>query len=361
MSEPHPKAPIPVRYEHTPNLADVLQGLGVSLMMSTYQAGKVLTVGVQDGAPVFSFHHFEQAMGLAPHPRRLAVGSRRQVWILNSAPELAPRIEPAGRYDSCFLTRTAHYTGNIHVHEMAWADDELWVVNTLFSCLCTLGDDYSFVPRWRPSFISELAAEDRCHLNGIAMEDHRPRFVTVMSETDTAAGWRPTKATSGCIIDVPSGEVVARGLAMPHSPRFHGKELWVLDSGHGRLSKVDLETGRAEPVAQLDGYTRGLAMYGPYAFIGLSKIRETSVFNGIPIAEHRERLRCGLAVVDVRSGKLVAGLNFHSGVDEIFDVKLLPGVRNPSLSGPLPEIDGAQTVWLVPSPKQTLEPVATPA
>jgi uncharacterized protein (TIGR03032 family) len=341
----------PVHYEHTGNLAAVLQQLGVSLLVSTYQAGKVLAVGTHQNAVVFSFHNFEQAMGMAVGPRRLAVGTRRQVWMLQTAPDIAPRVEPAGRHDACYLTRSAQFTGAIHVHEMAWSGDELWVVNTLFSCLCTLSAEHSFVPRWRPPFISGLAAEDRCHLNGLAMDAGRPRYVTAMAEVDTPAGWRPTKAHSGCLIDVDSGAVVLRGLAMPHSPRLHGGRLWVLDSGHGRLSWVDPAVGRAEPVAHLDGYTRGLAMHGPYAFIGLSKIRETAVFGGIPIAERREKLQCGVEVLDVRTGRTVAGLRFHSGVDEIFDVTLLPGVRCPILSGPLPDADGAQTIWLVPPPQ----------
>jgi uncharacterized protein (TIGR03032 family) len=323
----------------------------VSLLVSTYQAGKVLTVGVHAGQMAFAFTNFEQAMGLALHPRQLAVGTRRQIWVLRSAPDIAPRVEPAGKFDACFLTRTASFTGLIHVHEMAWAGDELWVVNTLFSCLCTLSDSWSFVPRWRPPFISALAAEDRCHLNGLAMADGRPAYVTAMAEVDTPGGWRPTKAHSGCVIDVETSAVVARGLAMPHSPRVHEGNLFVLDSGHGRLSRVDREAGRAEPVVQLNGYTRGLALHGPCAFIGLSKIRESSVFSGIPIAEHREQLQCGVAVVDIRSGQVVAGLKFHSGVEEIFDVKLLPGVRCPILSGPLPELDGTQTIWVVPQPR----------
>jgi uncharacterized protein (TIGR03032 family) len=341
---------IPVHYEHTGNLADVLRQLGVSLLVSTYQAGKVLVVGLYQGALSFAFSNFEQAMGLAPQPRRLAVGTRRQIWLLRAAPDIAPRVEPHGKYDACYLTRSAHFTGSIQVHEMAWLGEELWVVNTFFSCLCTLGEEYSFVPRWRPPFISRLAAEDRCHLNGLALGESGPRFVTVLAESDTPGGWRPTRASSGCVLEVPGGNVVARGLAMPHSPRLHDDRLWVLDSGHGRLSLIDQTAGRAEPVTHLNGYTRGLSFFGPYAFVGLSKIRETSVFGGIPIAEQREKLRCGVEVIDIRSGRVAASLHFHSGVDEIFDVKVLPGVRCPVLSGPLPEADGTQTIWLVPPP-----------
>jgi uncharacterized protein (TIGR03032 family) len=141
---------------------------------------------------------------------------------------------------------------------------------------------------------------------------------------------------------------VARGFTMPHSPRVHDGRLWVLDSGKGRLSTIDRQTGREEPVAHLPGFTRGMTLHGSYAFIGLSKIRETSVFGGIPIAEHRERLHCGVHVVDVRTGQTVASLNFHSGVDEIFAVAVLPGVRFAAVSGPNPAADGSEIIWYVP-------------
>ncbi|MBV9125618.1 MAG: TIGR03032 family protein [Planctomycetes bacterium] len=350
-SPPKPEQKLtPVHYEHTGNFVGLLEQLRLSLLVSTYQAGKVLAVGTHAGAIAISFHNFEQAMGVAVKPGRVAVGTRRQIWTLRSAPDLAARIEPAGQYDACFLTRSAHYTGPIHGHELTWSGDELWIVNTLFSCLCTLQEEYSFVPRWRPPFISALAAEDRCHLNGMALVAGRPRYVTALAECDTPAGWRPTKATSGCLIDVDSGQVIARGLAMPHSPRVHDHRLWVLDSGHGRLSVVDAAGGRVEPVAHLKGYTRGLALHGGFAFIGLSRIRETSVFGGIPIAEQRDQLECGVAVVDLQSGRQVAALVFRSGVEEVFAVQTLPGVRCPTLAGPLHEADGYPSIWLVPQP-----------
>jgi uncharacterized protein (TIGR03032 family) len=242
-------------------------------------------------------------------------------------------------------------TGDIHVHEMAWAGEELWFVNTLFSCLCTLDDRHSFVPRWRPPFITALAAEDRCHLNGLALADGRPKYVTAMAETDTPQGWRPNKATSGCLIDVAEGRVVARGFAMPHSPRVHQGRVWLLDSGTGRLVTLAPATGEVRPVSEQPGYTRGLAFYGAYAFVGLSKIRETSTFGGVPIAERRESLRCGVGVVDLTTGRNVGHLEFKSGVDEIFDVQVLPGVRLPALSGPFPGRDGTQMIWTVPEPR----------
>lgn len=337
-----------VHYEHTTNFAKLLEHLGISLLVSTYQAGKLITVGTSQSKLELGFHNFEQAMGIAVQPGQIAVGTRRQIWFLRSAEEIARQVEPASKYDACYLTRSAHFTGLVHGHEMAWAGNELWFVNTLFSCLCTVGSDYSFVPRWRPPFISKLAAEDRCHLNGLAMEAGRPRYVTAMAESDAAGGWRPNKAMTGCLMDVPSGAVVARGFAMPHSPRLHAGRVWLLDSGRGRLCHVDTAAGQSHTVAEVPGYARGLAFHGPLAFIGLSRIRETSVFGGIPIAEDRERLKCGVAVVDCRSGEVIASLTFQSGVEEVFDIQVLPGVRCPMLSGPLPDLDGSQTIWLAP-------------
>jgi uncharacterized protein (TIGR03032 family) len=344
----NPPNRVEVNYEHSANFAAILEQLGISLLVSTYQAGKLIAVGTHAGQLVFAFYHFEQAMGVAANSNMIAVGSKRQIWFLKAAHDLAPRVEPNGRHDACYLTRGCHYTGTIHCHEMAWVADELWLVNTLFSCLCTLKEDFSFVPRWRPKFVTNLAGEDRCHLNGICIQNGQPRFVTAMAETDSPAGWRPDKATTGVIIDLSSGDIVTRGLSMPHSPRWHDSRLWVLDSGNGQLVCVDQNNGRCQSMIQLPGYTRGLAFNGPFAFVGLSLIRETAIFGGVPIAERRDRLQCGIAVIDLRTGQQLAGLVFHSGVQEIFDVQVLSGVRCPVLSGPLPDLDGQQTIWLAP-------------
>lgn len=337
-------------YEASGNFPIILDQLGISLLVSTYQAGKLLVLGSHQGTLTVSFNSFEQVMGIAIQPEKIAIGTFGQIWFLQSVPELAARIEPAGKHDACFLATSSHMTEQIHGHDLAWGENELWIVNTLFSCLCTIDDGYNFVPRWQPRFISTLAAEDRCHLNGLAMENGRPRFVTVMAETDSAGGWRPTKATSGCIIDVPSGETVARGLAMPHSPRIHKGQLFVLDSGHGCLSYVDQATGNVQQIVRLPGYTRGLSIHGDYAFVGLSRIRETSVFGGIPIGADRENLKCGVAVVDLQRGQHVASFFFQSGVAEIFAVEVLPGFRCPFTYGPKSSREESSPIWYAPGP-----------
>jgi uncharacterized protein (TIGR03032 family) len=337
-----------VRYEHTKSLVGLLAHLGCSLLVSTYQAGKLVAVAADPPRLALSFHNFERAMGLAVGPGTIAVGARQQVWLMNSAPDVAPHLPPPGRHDACFLTNYSYFTGPIDVHELAWAGSELWAVNTLFSCLCTLDGRYSFVPRWRPPFITALAAEDRCHLNGLAIEGGRPRYVTALGEADIKEGWRPGKVGGGVLLEVPSGRVAARGFAMPHSPRLRDGRLWLLDSGRGQLAVVDPATGSTTPAAHVPGYARGLAFCGGFAFIGLSKVRKSGAFGGVPVAGRPEELKCGVAAVELRTGEVVAWLEFHSGVEEVFDVQVLEGVRWPALSGPHPQTDGQQPIWRVP-------------
>lgn len=342
-----------IQYRHTPQLVELLKQAGCSLLISTYQAGELVAVGEADGELTCSFHSVERAMGVAVGFDRIAVGARNQIWYLQENREVAPSIEPAGRHDAAFLARTGFTTGEIRCHELAWGEDdrgapELWVVNTLFSCLATINPRFNFVPRWRPPFISSLAPEDRCHLNGLAMLRGRPSMVTAMAESDTAGGWREKKNETGRIIDVDSGEVVTEGLAMPHSPRLYRGRLMVLNSGYGTLELVDENTGTREAIASMPGYARGLALYGNLAFVGLSRIRETAVFGGVPIAEHHEELLCGVGVIDITTGSTVATLVFESGVEEIFDVQVVPGVRCPAISGPHPDRDQSGEVWVVP-------------
>jgi uncharacterized protein (TIGR03032 family) len=338
----------PFTYEASERLVEVLDQVRGSLLISTYQAGRLVAVGVSRGLLHVTLHSYERAMGLAVAQDRIAVGGGPQIWFLQSMPLIAPLLEPPGKYDSCFVTRSSHVTGEIHSHDLAFSGQQLWFVNTLFSCLCTLQPLLSFLPQWKPPFISAVSAQDRCHLNGLAMADARPRYATALGPTDTPEGWRPGKASGGCLIDIPNNAVVASGFSMPHSPRVHQGRTWLLDSGTGRLVIVDPRSGTSETVAVLPGYTRGLSFAGPYAFIGLCKIRETAAFGDVPIAAQRARLKCGVAVVELATGRDVALLEFTAGIDEIFAVEVLPGTRCPAISGPFVAKDDTQPIYTMP-------------
>jgi len=328
-----PPAPVAFHYTQTDSFVGLLHDLQASLLVSTYQANKLLAVRARGQGLSTLVRTFDKPMGLAVDRSRLAIGTRKEVWFLRNAPDIAPRVEPAGQHDACFLPRASHITGDIGIHEIAYAQNELWIVSTRFSCLATLDPAYSFVPQWRPPFISALAAEDRCHLNGLTVVDGQPKYVSALGTTDIRDGWRADKPHGGCILDIPTGEFVTRGLSMPHSPRWHDGKLWVLESGTGSVVLVDRTTGKRETVVTLPGFTRGLAIAGHYAFVGLSKIRATSAMDGVPIATRRDELKCGVAVVDLDRGQLTGLLEFQTAVEEIFDVQLLPGIRFPEVFG----------------------------
>lgn len=323
----------PLRAVHTPNFPELLRQLGASLLVTTYQAGKLVLVRDEGDHLNVHFRSFTAPMGMALDGDRLAIGTSTQVWEFVNVPAVAAKLDPPGRHDACYLPRSSHFTGNIQVHEMAWGTGgELWAVNTRFSCLCTLDRSASFRPRWRPSFVSELEPSDRCHLNGLGMVDGKPKYVTALGETDTMGGWRENKARGGVVIDVDSGEVIARGLSMPHSPRWYAGRLWVCESGAGTFGFIDENTGKYEPVAEVPGFTRGLDFAGNLAFVGLSQVRESAVFSGISItvrlAAHERS--CGVCVIDLRTGQVVALLRFETAVQEVFAVTVL-GRRFPEL------------------------------
>jgi uncharacterized protein (TIGR03032 family) len=327
------KAPTPLRAVHTPNFPTLLRRIGASLLITTYQAGKLVLVRDEGDCLNTHFRSFQAPMGMALAGDRLAVGSKIQVWEFVDVPAVAARLAPPGRHDACFLPRSCHVTGNIQIHEMAWSGEALWVVNTRFSCLCTLDGSASFAPQWRPPFVTALEPTDRCHLNGLGMVDGRPRYVTALGETDEPAGWRANKARGGVLIDVDSGEVITRGLAMPHSPRWYAGRLWVCESGAGTFGYVDMSSGKYEPVAEAPGFTRGLDFAGEFAFVGLSQVRESAVFSGLPITERlaEEERTCGVCVIDLTTGRVVALLRFETAVQEVFAVTVLPGRRFPDL------------------------------
>ena len=322
----------PFGSEHTPSFARALATIGGSLLISTYQAGRLVIARERDGHLNTHFRGFDKPMGMALADGRLCLGTRTEVWDLRDMPEVAPKIEPAGTHDACYLPRNRHVTGDIAVHEMAFARGELWMVATAFSCLATLDARHSFVPRWKPPFVSAIGPGDRCHLNGLAVVDDEVRYVTALGTTDEPGAWRARKADGGVLLDVPSGEAVVAGLSMPHSPRWHDGELWVLESGKGELCRVDLDAGRTETVAELPGFTRGLAFVDRFAFVGLSQIRESSSFGGLPITERLTERQSGVWMVDLDAGEVAAFLRFDDLVQEVFDVALLEGKRFPEIA-----------------------------
>jgi len=323
----------PLRSVHTGSFPDLVAGTGGSLLVSTYQSGRLILIRREGAGLNTHFRGFDRPMGIACDGDRLVIGTRTEVHEYRNMPEAAAELEPAGTHDACFLPRLSQFTGDVAIHDVGLGKQgEIWLVATKLSCLATLDGVHSLVPRWSPPFISRIAGGDRCHLNGMAMVEGLPRYVTMLGRSDEPGGWREGKATGGLILDVVSGEAIAEGLSMPHSPRWSGDRLYFLESGHGLLCSIDPVTGARETLADLPGFTRGLTIVGRTAFIGLSQIRETATFGGLPIAESKRRLESGVWAVDLDRGEVSGFLRFEGRVQEIFDVALVPDRRFPEIA-----------------------------
>lgn len=328
MSTPLP----PFSCTHSPNLPKLLYQLNCTIAISTYQAGKIIFISaVNDNQLVQLPRNFQKPMGMAFEGKKMAVATAFEVIVLGNVPAMAPNYpKQKDTYDALFLPRSVYYTGALDMHDLEWVNNELWGVNTLFSCLCVINEEYSFTPKWKPSFISSFSPTDNCHLNGLAIENGKPKYVTALGQTDRPEGWRENKTGGGIIIDVDTNEVVATGLAMPHSPRIYNGELYALLSATGELIKINVQTGKYEVIKKFDGFVRGMVRHHDYLFIGLSRLREsTSSFKDLPIA--KQSLFCGIAVLHLPTAGIVGYLKYENSVDEIYDIKILPGYRRPGL------------------------------
>jgi uncharacterized protein (TIGR03032 family) len=274
-------------------------------------------------------------MGLWSDGQTLWMSSEFQLWRFENVLTAGGWHEG---YDRLFIPRIGYTTGDVDAHDIvAEPSGRVVFANTKFSCLATISQRASFSPLWRPAFVSKLAPEDRCHLNGVALRDGRVQFVTVVAQSDVNDGWRDQRRDGGCVIDVRTGDVVVSGLSMPHSPRFYRDQLWVLNSGAGQLGRVDLQRGTFEPVAFCPGYSRGLAFAGDYALVTLSKPRHDRTFGGLPLADELSRrgtdAQCGIQVIDLRTGDVVHWLRMEGQVTELYDVVTLPGATRPMALG----------------------------
>jgi uncharacterized protein (TIGR03032 family) len=308
----------------------------ISLAFTTYQAGKLFLIGLQPDGRLSIFERtFNRCMGLWSDGQSLWMSSLFQLWRF--ANYLPPGQSYQG-YDRLYVPQAAHTTGDIDIHDLAIdGNGRLLFVNTLFGCIATISENHSFRPLWSPPWQSRLAAEDRCHMNGLALDNGHPRFVTAVSQSDVAEGWRNSRRDGGVVVDLASNAVVVEGLSMPHSPRFHRGQLWLSDSGNGYLGRVDLKAGKFEPVTFCPGYLRGMAIVGDYAIVGLSRPRRDKTFSGLALdselTKRRAEPRCGLEVIDLRSGDAVHRLVLDGIVEELYDVVILPDVVRPFAIG----------------------------
>ncbi|MCT7951104.1 TIGR03032 family protein [Ancylothrix sp. C2] len=367
----------------SPDICNWLLQEEISLAFSTYQSNSLFFVsGKADGKLAIHRRFFDKPMGMFLTENQLYLSTRYQLWQFRNVVGNGEFYN--NTYDKAYFPQSGHITGELNIHDVVVINpticrgnppvvapnepQQIIFVNTLFSCLATLDNEHNFNPLWKPPFISKLVAEDRCHLNGLAVVENQPRYVTAIGTCDQASNWREKRDSGGVVIDITTDEIISAGLSMPHSPRFYENKLWVLNSGTGNFGFCDLETGKYQPVAFCPGFVRGLAFHKNYAIVGLSKVRDGRL-SGLQLEKHLSNNGglCGLMVVDINTGAILHWLKLEGEVTEIYDVAVLAGVKRPAiLSADSEEIQRIVTFpggggLVVTKPGVNVSPTALPS
>ena len=316
-----------INYSKT--LIEFLSSEKISVALSTYQAGKVILISSRDGILNQLPISFKKPMGIAIQGSKLAVACIDEIQLYSKEEQnRVSKKNELNEFDSIYLHRATYHTGVLDLHDLEFGEGLIWGVNTLFSCLAVYDINYSFRPKWKPPFISSLVPEDNCHLNGMAMQNHLPKYVTSLSNDDTKHGWRKNKLKTGLLMEVPSGEIILDGLSMPHSPRLYLDNLYVLESGNGNLLKVSPNEKKSEVIFNFKCFVRGLSFYKNYALIGKSKIRETSKdFDDLDVKVNSTH--AGFIFFDMNKKEVIGEINYETDIEEIFDVQILENTENP--------------------------------
>jgi len=312
-----------------------LLNLNCSIVISTYQAGKLIFLSPRDENSLIQLPRtFEKPMGVAHDEKKdkLALACKDEIIVFSNSKELAFHYPKSPNiYDALYMPRVTYHTGPLDIHDLSFgADGSLYAVNTLFSCIIKINDDYNFSPYWTPPFIDEIVSEDRCHLNGMAMQTGIPKFATSFNQGNSFQSWRENITTTGVVFDIETNEVVAGNLPMPHTPRLFNNDLYVLLSATGELVKINLNNGKYDVIVKLDGFVRGMSLYRDYLFIGLSKLRKnSSTFGKLDFAEKAKY--SGIMVIHLPTGSIAGKITYLTSVDEIYDVHILADKIRPNI------------------------------
>ena len=304
----------------------------ISVIFSTYQAGRLMIIGSLDG---YNIHQipiaYKKPMGIAIEENRIAVASLDEISFFTFNDHVIQSIQPNHEnLDRMYLYRASYNTSSLDIHDIDFDQTGLWGVNTLFSCLCKFTLAYNFSPRWKPHFITEVTPEDRCHLNGLALENGSPKYVSALSSTNVKGGWRKDIMNTGIIMDVEKNEILCNGLGMPHSPRIINGELYFLESARGKLFKWNTEKKQKELIYNFNRFVRGIKHYKGVLFIAFSKIRKTSEsFQKVAVKENSKN--AGFIIFDLRTRTPFGELLYEDTIDEIYDINIIDGAKKPGI------------------------------
>ncbi|NCO02473.1 MAG: TIGR03032 family protein [Epsilonproteobacteria bacterium] len=349
----------------TDNFAKILKALNISLAVTSYQSARLILVR-SDGETIdTNLKAFPRPMGIYADENHITLGTFNQVLEFKRADDILESIKNGSldntgnfstkvlekdkekmqelkeqrdeeiaevrKADALYLPRASLTTGMINIHDIAWGDEGLWVVNSTFSCLSTLSPDNSFVARWKPKFISKLVPEDRCHLNGMAMLNGKPKYVTTFNMEDSRDSWSEGRIDYGTLIDIDTDEILIEGMIMPHSPKVYKGEVYVCESGLGVVWRYNPITKEKAQVVKLQGFTRGLYFYGGVMFVGLSQVRASEIKTPSPISTMYDETYAGVWMINLEDNTEIGHIKFDGDVDQIYDIAIIPDSTMPEL------------------------------
>ena len=326
----------PFTTKYSRQVPELLNSLGCSIVLSTYQAGKVIFISSNDGKLVQLTRTFPKPMGIAlsEDGERMALANLSEVVVFQNNSSLAHHYPRKPKvYDAMYLPRATYHTNPLDIHDLVWVNKELYAVNTMFSCIVKIDDRFSFTPVWQPSFISKIVSEDRCHLNGMVTINDTLKYATAFSQSDSPRGWRKDLMHTGVLINIESNKIVLDNLAMPHSPRWFNEHVYIALSGEGKIIRYNPITNKREEVIQLKGFLRGMAFLENYLFVAHSKVRkESSSFGQLNL--EGAKLNAGIYIVDIVNNSLIGHIEYLNSVEEIYDLQIISKFRRPNILQP---------------------------
>jgi len=330
----------PFSLKYSSQVPELLNKLGCSIALSTYQAGKIVTISPHpDNEKLISLpRSFVKPMGISIQGDRMVISTKDEVITFQNSKDLATHYpNKQNTYDNLWVPRQTFYTGQVDMHDIAFGKDAIYAINTSFSCICKIDGIYNFTPVWKPPFLDQYAQGDLCHLNGLVLQNGLPKYTTALGTTNTPGGWRENIVNDGVLMDVENNSILLEGLSMPHSPKIYNDELYLLMSASGEFIKVNIENKSYEVVKKFDGFCRGLSIYKDYAFIGFSKLRKnSSTFAKLKFSDKANF--AGIKIVHLPTRSLVGEITYQTSVDEIYEVCVLPEALRPNILNTQAEI-----------------------
>lgn len=320
----------------TPSFLQFLQIFHISIAVTSYDCQRLIVLRQKNDNIDTLLVPAARPRGLAIKDNKLTIAAYTE--IINYyrydqlSADMADKIDLQS--DSLFVPRNSHITGEINAHDIAWGDGGLWLVNSRFSCICTLQPDLSFKPRWWPMFLDGPTGDGAAHLNCMAMLDGKPAYATCFGPFSEGRSWRDEiSLDTGLLIDVQNNQVVMEGLCMPHSPKVYEGKVYVCNSGYGTVMCYDPVTKTAETLLEVQGFTRALTFYKHYMIVCCSKFRTSERAAPLPVALKYQESHAGIYIVDMTDLSIVAYCRFDGDVSQLYDVAVIEQSVQPEILG----------------------------